>query len=725
MGIVKVAGPAAVVLPIEVTPSAYCAGGPKDTGCYRMAQHDLSWPRDALPAGTALFGYRIEAVIGRGGFGITYRAVDGIDQVFAIKECFPKQFAVRQGLEVLPSDQESVEPFADCLSRFGQEARALRQLAALGAAGDGVVKVATFFQANGTAYVVMEFLGGQSLDRAIKTAASGLDPERVDFILPRLLHAVGCVHSAGLLHRDIKPANIILRPDNSPVLIDFGAARTASQGRTVTFTQIFSEGYAPIEQFSGTRQGPFSDIYALGATLYRAIGGAPVDSFTRHQALLRGKRDPQPLAAEAGAGRYSHALLAAIDAAMVVAPEERPQSVADLFGLLQHDPSTGPTVRVPRPAEPAPRAAAAEVPRPVLDSPPQVSEQPRAQRRLVGRSLAVAGLLGVALLAIGVAAGGLGLPWSGVRQTPGAAASAEAPVIEQDAAAKRAEAENAARQKAEDDEANAAMQKAAEDKAAAQKAEGAKLAEQKARQAREQATQLRIRAHDVLSGLGLKDEGLETADAAIGDADDEVSKGDFARASDGFAAVSAKILILTKNILGAESSAYASVAKRKMQDGDLQGAQSALSSAKQIKQAANDFSAAGLEATGSPTQDGDASKAAGSRFAAAKESAVFWQSKAESAVAALALQISDFLADVEPLLAQAEAEASNGALEQAAVDYNRAAAMIVRETHDVLGGQAAAYASISKRKMQSGDLAGAQQALDMAKKIKQSSEEFH
>jgi len=690
-----------------------------------MAQNDLSWPRDALPASTALFGYRIEAVIGRGGFGITYRAVDGIDQVFAIKECFPKQFAVRQGLEVLPSDQESVEPFADCLSRFGQEARALRQLAALGAAGDGVVKVATFFQANGTAYVVMEFLGGQSLDRAIKTAASGLDPQQVDFILPRLLHAVGCVHSAGLLHRDIKPANIILRPDNCPVLIDFGAARTASQGRTVTFTQIFSEGYAPIEQFSGTRQGPFSDIYALGATLYRAIGGAPVDSFTRHQALLRGKRDPQPPAAEAGAGRYRHTLLAAIDAAMVVAPEERPQSVADLFGLLQDDAATGPTVRIPRPAEPAPRPLPLEAPAPALDPPiPQVSERPRTPHRLRGPGIAIGGLLGVAALGVGVASVTVGLPWKGNRQTPGASDSALAPVIDQEAVEKRAQAEDAARQKSVDE--RAAAEKAEQEKAAAaQKAEAAKLAEQKARQALEQATQLRSRAHDALSGLGLKeDNGFQGVDSDISSADDELSKGDFAGAAEGFAAVSAKILTVTQTYLKTQSVVYAGVAKVKMQDGDLEGAQDALSMAKKIEQAADDFSAAGSESTGSPGQDGDASKANTSIFEGARDSAAARQAKAKSLMAALGLQLSNFLEDVDPLLAQARAETSSGEMNQAAVDYNRAADMIVRETRDILDGQSGAYASIAKRKMQSGDLLGAQQALDMAKKIKQSSAAF-
>jgi predicted Ser/Thr protein kinase len=322
------------------------AGGPTaalpDLG---VMQETVAWPRDALPQGTDLFGYTVDAVIGRGGFGITYRAADGIDQIFAIKECFPKQFAVRDGLLVLPSDQGSVEPFRQCLDRFSQEARALRQLACHGEAGDGVVKVATFFQANGTAYTVMEFVDGHNLDQVIAAHPGGLPAAMLEKLVPCLLHAIGCVHSAGLLHRDIKPSNIILREDGRPVLIDFGAARVATQGLTQTYTQIFSEGYAPIEQFSGTRQGPFSDIYALGSTFCRAIGGSTVNSYSRHQAMLRGQRDPQRSAAEIGAGRYDARLLAAIDAAIAVAPEDRPQTVAEFLVLLQR-PAAGEAVAV-------------------------------------------------------------------------------------------------------------------------------------------------------------------------------------------------------------------------------------------------------------------------------------------------------------------------------------------------------------------------------------------
>jgi formylglycine-generating enzyme required for sulfatase activity/serine/threonine protein kinase len=326
-----------------------------------MRYTDSNWPRDALPKGTELHGYLLDGIIGRGGFGITYRAIDAIDQVFAIKECFPKQFAVREGKQVLPTDAMEEEPLADCLSRFMKEARALRQLSTIGAAGEGVVKVATFFQANGTAYIVMEYLGGGGLDTLIKANPRGLPEPWLNDVLPRLLHALACVHDAGLLHRDIKPANILFRDDGRPVLIDFGAVREMSHGLTRTFTQIYSEGYAPIEQFSGTRQGPYSDIYALGATFYRAIGGTTVDSFTRHQALLRGRPDPQRAAVEIGAGRYARQLLGMIDAALTVAPEDRPQTVGALIALMAPV-ADDTTVRDPRRAKLVPATTAAPLP---------------------------------------------------------------------------------------------------------------------------------------------------------------------------------------------------------------------------------------------------------------------------------------------------------------------------------------------------------------------------
>jgi formylglycine-generating enzyme required for sulfatase activity/serine/threonine protein kinase len=324
------------------------------------------WLRDALPRGTFLHGYEIEMILGRGGFGITYRVRDRLDQVFAVKECFPKQFAVRLGLEVLPTDAHEAAAFADCRDRFMREAKALTHLSQIGAAGDGVVKVMTLFEAYGTAYMVMEYLAGQSMETLIKLSPPGIDGKLLGDIFWQLLRALGCVHEAGLLHRDLKPGNIFLRDDGRPVLIDFGAARAADTSDTVKYTQIYSHSYAPIEQFSGGRQGRFSDLYALGMTGYQAIGGSAVDAYTRQQALMRGKGDPLKPAVEIGAGRYSQSLLKAIDAALAVAPDDRPQSAAEMLTLIGDN--DRPTVLVLEPME-APAEADAPAPIERYDDP--------------------------------------------------------------------------------------------------------------------------------------------------------------------------------------------------------------------------------------------------------------------------------------------------------------------------------------------------------------------
>ena len=364
-----------------------------------------AWPRDALPKGTKINGYEIVDLLGRGGFGISYRARDGIDQTFAIKECFPRPMAVRQGLGVFPAAPSEATAFNDCLVRFVKEAKALTQLSRAGL--EGIVKAVTFFPANGTAYIVMEHLVGQSLDTVLKENAGGLEERQLRFILDRLLRALGHVHGAGLLHRDIKPANIFLRNDGRPVLIDFGAARGAGAGQTVTFTQIFSESYSPIEQFLGSDQGIYSDIYALGATLYRAIGGSVVGAHARQGAVRSGKPDPLVPAAQVGAGRYDPALLGAIDRALRIEPADRPQSVGQFSALL--DDKTvlvdrrildGRTVETAaRPPAPQPPSAVERADRSDRPAAAVAISAPWLSRRRAGAVAAIGALL--------IAAGGL------------------------------------------------------------------------------------------------------------------------------------------------------------------------------------------------------------------------------------------------------------------------------------------------------------------------------
>src|SRR5262245_59451998 len=143
---------------------------------------ESTWPRNALPKGFELNGYKIDTVIGRGGFGITYRVTDAIEQDFALKECFPRQFCLREGTTVIAADDASSEPLTDCLNRFMREAKALRLLSTKGGTSNGVVKVVTFFQAHGAAYIVMEYLAGKTLDTLIKANRKGLPEAQLSSI---------------------------------------------------------------------------------------------------------------------------------------------------------------------------------------------------------------------------------------------------------------------------------------------------------------------------------------------------------------------------------------------------------------------------------------------------------------------------------------------------------------------------------------------------------------
>jgi serine/threonine protein kinase len=306
-------------------------------------------PRDALAVGTVLNGYRILGALGRGGFGITYRATDLLDQFFAIKEFFPRQFAMRSGQDVVVSSDADQPIFEDCRKRFLTEARLL---AAFGRNGgtQGIVRVQTFFEANNTAYSVMELLHGDTLADVLETSGSVLAADVLDPLLRGILAPLAKVHAAGFLHRDIKPANILISPDGRPVLIDFGSARDIGPNANTAWTQVYSGHYAPIEQVHGGPQGPFSDLYSVGGVAYRAIGGKLIDARQRQQAALSRLSDPLIPAVEVGRTRYPIPILRAIDRALALAAEDRPQRAEDMLTLLDKPAEGELTIRLGEPA---------------------------------------------------------------------------------------------------------------------------------------------------------------------------------------------------------------------------------------------------------------------------------------------------------------------------------------------------------------------------------------
>ena len=287
--------------------------------------------RGALPAGARLRGYEILAVLGHGGFGVTYRARDTtLGRDVAIKEYLPTAVAIREdGTTVLPRSTALADEFRWGRDRFLQEARTLAKLDGAPA----IVRVFDFLEANGTAYMVMALLDGEPLEQRLRRDGC-LSQPAIEGLLYPLLDGLAAVHAAGFLHRDIKPDNIMLDAKSAPTLIDFGASRAPMAGGTTAMTAIFTPGYAAAEQFTSAKQGPWTDIYGLCATLYHAIVGRPPPS-----AFDRMVNDAyEPLAKLRPAG-FSPAFLAAIDAGLKLRATDRPQSIAEWRPMLGH-PST-------------------------------------------------------------------------------------------------------------------------------------------------------------------------------------------------------------------------------------------------------------------------------------------------------------------------------------------------------------------------------------------------
>lgn len=278
----------------------------------------------ALPKGYSLQEYSIESTLGVGGFGLTYLATDtNLNLKVALKEYLPGDLARRDpDQSIVPKSGEAEETFKWGLERFLDESRTLASFR-----HPNIVRVMRFFQANRSAYMVMEFVSGQPLSDWVR-ARRPVSEAAVRDMTVSLLDGLGVVHKSGYLHRDIKPGNIFMRDDGSPVLLDFGSARHTGG----ELTAIVTPGYAPLEQYHTTgKQGPWSDLYAMGGVLYWLVTGSkPVD------AAARIRNDPMPPAVKAGdRGHYSEALLAAIDWMLTPAEDQRPQSVADVKGILQ------------------------------------------------------------------------------------------------------------------------------------------------------------------------------------------------------------------------------------------------------------------------------------------------------------------------------------------------------------------------------------------------------
>lgn len=366
------------------TSSADTGGDDADRTVVKLVAIPKAVAQDnTLPPGTQLEEFEIQGVLGIGGFGIVYLALDhALGRQIALKEFMPSSLASRTRAATVVVKAEQYRPTYElALNSFVNEARLLAKFD-----HSALVKVHRFWRGNGTAYMAMPYYKGQTLRDHLGRKTHPVDEAWLSDLLWPLLEALEVLHAQQCYHRDIAPDNILLLADSGrPLLLDFGAARRVISDMTQALTVILKPGYAPIEQYAeipGLKQGPWTDLYALASVIHFAItGAAPAPSVAR---IVQDQ--VQPLA-QVAAGRFSARFLQAVDHALRVRPEQRPQSVAEFraeLGLLP--------VSVPQAASrPAPVAASASPPAPAV---PAGAINARRTGPLIGGAAALALLLG-------------------------------------------------------------------------------------------------------------------------------------------------------------------------------------------------------------------------------------------------------------------------------------------------------------------------------------------
>jgi serine/threonine protein kinase len=296
--------------------------------------------RNSLPLDSMLLEYRLESILGAGGFGMTYLAYDThLEKKVAIKEYLPVELAVRAlDGSIVPINTGTEYNYKWGLDRFLQEARLLAKFI-----HSNIVAVSRYFEANGTAYMVMNYESGMSFNQLLKRIPQPDEPMLMKILMP-LIEGLQAVHEAGFLHRDIKPSNIFIRDTGAPLLIDFGAARLAIGGATRTMTSILTPGYAPLEQYSKDgNQGPWTDIYSLAAVMYRGVvGDNPPDVVTRMT------EDIVMRSLIAARDRFTTRFLHSINRGLEIDEKKRPQTVPEWKAMFTGEAFTVP---VPTPSK--------------------------------------------------------------------------------------------------------------------------------------------------------------------------------------------------------------------------------------------------------------------------------------------------------------------------------------------------------------------------------------
>lgn len=279
-----------------------------------------------LPNGHQLEEYTIDRQLSLGGFSIVYLATDPEGRQVAIKEYLPNSLALRSRGEINPViTAEHLGAFRYGMKCFFEEGRALARLS-----HPNVIRVLNFFRANDTVYMVMEYEHGRTLQEFIQKHQGHISERFIRGVFTRMLNGLREVHSNKLLHLDLKPSNIYLRGDNTPVLIDFGAARQTLITDQPVLKPMYTPGFASPEHY-GTRKdlGPWSDIYSVGASMYACLAGVAPQA-----ADSRMKKDSLAPAMVRWDGQYSDRLLEIIDWCLNLNHLYRPQSVFALQKAL-------------------------------------------------------------------------------------------------------------------------------------------------------------------------------------------------------------------------------------------------------------------------------------------------------------------------------------------------------------------------------------------------------
>ena len=377
--------------------------------------------RDALPPGSVLREYRIQEVLGYGGFGIVYKARHfELEQVVAIKEYLPSELAIREGTVVRARGTDCETGFADGLRRFREEAKALIAFQQ----HPSIVDCHDFFRAHGTAYLVMEYVDGLPLSELLRQREAAGQPftesDLLSIAVP-LAQGLAHMHQAEVIHRDIKPANILVRrADQQPVLIDFGAAKQAVAGHSRS-PAPYTEGYAALEQVGDGQVGPWTDLYGYGAVLWRMVAGGnppweppnPMKVESRAVAHVRGATDPLPTAKDLGAGRFAEELLDVIDGCMRLQDTERigeSERVVELLGV------SGSANRECAMDEPQSEGGTdSDQADSVIEDPPPVRGSRFSLRKTAGLAATVAVAVGLAVAALFLSNEGVGFRFGRAR----------------------------------------------------------------------------------------------------------------------------------------------------------------------------------------------------------------------------------------------------------------------------------------------------------------------